>query len=387
MAKEISNWYVKKQHMKEKWLMAEGPWEEIKPRITTALESGFDCVLVDRENIERVRELGKIRVACFGEEKGTEDILVVGRCGEGDGTLPLPIDPGESRDAALARSISASRAAYVVISGKRYEEFAVEMGKIVDFLLVIGTDWKVIPLENMIAGLEGASVRIISGIKTAEEARLALATLEKGAAGVLLDSSDPSEIKRVMAAVEQSEKGRVEMISARVTAVKPVGMGDRVCVDTASMMTYGEGMLIGSQARGFFLVHSESEDSPYVASRPFRVNAGAVHAYIRVGEKTRYLSELKSGDEVTIVSKEGLARTAIVGRAKIEKRPMMLIEAEAAGQRISTLLQNAETIKLVSSDGTPRAVTDLKAGDEVLVHLEESARHFGMKIEESIVEQ
>jgi 3-dehydroquinate synthase II len=76
-----------------------------------------------------------------------------------------------------------------------------------------------------------------------------------------------------------------------------------------------------------------------------------------------------------------------VGRAKIEKRPMMLIEAEASGQSLSTLLQNAETIKLVSADGQPRAVTDLKVGDEVLVHLEESARHFGMKIEESIVEK
>ncbi|HPM26214.1 MAG TPA: 3-dehydroquinate synthase II, partial [Methanothrix sp.] len=75
--------------MKEKWLMALGAWEEIKPRITTALESGFDCVLVDRENIERVRELGKIRVACFGAERGSEDILVVGRGGEGDGTVAL----------------------------------------------------------------------------------------------------------------------------------------------------------------------------------------------------------------------------------------------------------------------------------------------------------
>jgi len=190
-----------------------------------------------------------------------------------------------------------------------------------------------------------------------------------------------------MEAVDQADKGRIELVAARVTAVKPVGMGDRVCVDTASMMTLGEGMLIGSQAKGLFLVHSESEDSPYVAARPFRVNAGAVHAYIKVGEKTRYLSELKSGDEVTVISKDGSARSAIVGRSKIEKRPMMLIEAEAEGAQISTLLQNAETIKLVGSDGLPRPVTDLKAGDEVLVHLEKSARHFGMKIEESIVEK
>ncbi len=373
--------------MKEKWLIAKGSWQEIKPRITTALESGFDCVLVDRENIERVRELGKIKVAGFGAERGTEDIFVVGKGGEGDGTVALPKEQSSSLDGALVKTVSGTKAAYVVIANKKYEEFAVEMGRIVDYLLVIGTDWKVIPLENMIAGLQGAPVKIISGVNTAEEARLALATLEKGADGVLLDSSDPSEIKRVMNAVEQSEKGRIELISATVTTVKAVGMGDRVCVDTASMMSFGEGMLIGSQAKGFFLVHSESEESPYVAARPFRVNAGAVHAYIRVGEKTRYLSELKSGDEVTIVSKEGLARTAIVGRAKIEKRPMILIEAEANGQRISTLLQNAETIKLVGSDGMLRPVTDLQSGDEVLVHLEEMARHFGMKIEESIVEQ
>ncbi|MGB7544536.1 MAG: 3-dehydroquinate synthase II, partial [Methanothrix sp.] len=110
--------------MKEKWLMAQGAWEEIKPRITTALESGFDCVLVDRDNIERVRELGKIRVACFGAERGNEDILVVGKDGEGDGTVALPKDPKSSLDGALAKSIAGSKAAYVVIAGKRYEEFA-----------------------------------------------------------------------------------------------------------------------------------------------------------------------------------------------------------------------------------------------------------------------
>jgi 3-dehydroquinate synthase II len=367
--------------------MAQGSWQEIKPRITTALESGFDCVLVDRENIDRVRELGGIRVACFGAERGTEDILVIGRSGEGDGSIPLPREESSSMDIALSKTIAGPKAGYVVIADKRYEQFAVEMGRHVDSILVIGTDWKVIPLENMIAGLQGVKVKIISGVRDAAEAELALATLERGSDGVLLDTADLSEIKKVSRAVEESERGRADLIPAVVTAVRPAGMGDRVCVDTASMMTLGEGMLIGSQARGFFLVHSESEESPYVAARPFRVNAGAVHAYIRVGEKTRYLSELKSGDEVTIVDRGGSTRTAIVGRAKIERRPMILVEAEAKGERISTLLQNAETIKLVAPDGTPKSVAELKAGDEVLVHLEESARHFGMKIEESIVEK
>ncbi|MFB3765149.1 MAG: 3-dehydroquinate synthase II [Methanotrichaceae archaeon] len=374
--------------MKEKWLLAsEGSWEEIKPRITTALESGFDCVIVAPEYTSSVKELGNINVACFGTERGFEDILIIGKNGEGDGSMPLPQNFSSSMDIALAKTIEGQKAGYVVIADKRYEQFAVELGKHVDYLIVIGTDWKVIPLENMIAGLQGSRVKIISGVKTAEEAKLALGTLEKGSAGVLLVTSDLSEIKKVQLVAEQSGKERLKLISARVTNVKPVGMGDRVCVDTATMMHFGEGMLIGSQAKGFFLVHSESEDSPYVAARPFRVNAGAVHAYIKVGDKTRYLSELKAGDEVTIVSKDGEASTAIVGRAKIERRPLILVEAEANGERISTLLQNAETIKLVGADGKPKSVADLKAGDEVLIYLESGARHFGMSIEESIIEK
>ncbi len=374
--------------MKEKWLLAsEGSWEDIKPRITTALESGFDCVIVAPENIARVRELGSIKVACFGTERGSEDILIIGKNGEGDGSMPLPQNFSSSMDIAIAKTIEGQKAGYVVIANKRYELFAVELGRHVNYLIVIGTDWKVIPLENMIAGLQGSKVKIVSGVKTAEEAKLALGTLEKGSDGVLLVASDLSEIKKVQKEAEQSEKERLKLVSAKITNVKPVGMGDRVCVDTATMMHFGEGMLIGSQARGFFLVHSESEDSPYVAARPFRVNAGAVHAYIKVGDKTRYLSELKAGDEVTIVSKDGEARTAIVGRSKIEKRPLILVEAEANGERISTLLQNAETIKLVGADSMPKSVADLKAGDEVLIYLESGARHFGMSIEESIIEK
>lgn len=374
--------------MKEKWLMANvGSWNDIKPRITTALESGFDCVVVDCEHAERVKELGGIKVACFGAERGLQDILVIGKNGEGDGSIPLPGDFSASLDIALAKTIEGPKAGYVVVAGKRYEQFAVELGKHGDYLLVIGTDWKVIPLENMIAGLHGVNVKIISGVKSAEEAELALGTLEQGADGVLLETSDLSEIKRVQKIVEQSNKSHLNLIPAKITNVKPVGMGDRVCVDTCSIMHVGEGMLVGSQSRAFFLVQSESEDSPYVAARPFRVNAGAVHAYIKVGEKTKYLSELKSGDEVTVVNKEGQAQTAVVGRAKIEKRPMILIEAEADGERISTLLQNAETIKLVGANGSPKSVADLKIGDQVMIYLEEGARHFGMSIEESIIEK
>jgi 3-dehydroquinate synthase II len=80
-------------------------------------------------------------------------------------------------------------------------------------------------------------------------------------------------------------------------------------------------MLVGSQSKAAFLVQSESEESSYVAARPFRVNAGAVHAYVKVGEKTRYLSELKAGDEVTIVDSEGGTKTAVVAGSRSRRGP------------------------------------------------------------------
>jgi len=239
----------------------------------------------------------------------------------------------------------------------------------------------------MIAGLFDEDVAIIAGVQDADEAKLAIETLEHGADGVLIDTDDPSEIKRIVGVVERSGIPTVPLQVARVTVVEPRGMGDRVCVDTCSLMAVGEGMLVGSQSNGLFLIQSEAEDSPYVASRPFRVNAGAVHAYAKVGEKTQYLSELSAGDGVTIVNARGEQRDGIVGRVKIEKRPLTLVKAEVDGNMITTILQNAETIKLVGADGLPISIANLKVGDEVLVHFEDSARHFGMKIDETIIEK
>ncbi len=370
------------------WIKADGStWEDNKPRITTGLESGADAILLRAEDVQKVIELGNIKTAAPTEDA---DIVVVGIDGEGDGTIKLPSELTNSEDIAEAQHLTRDGktvAGFVVIKNKKYEQFAVELGKSCDYLIVIGTDWKVIPLENLIAGLQKIDVEIIAGVRNAEEAKLALETLEHGSDGVLLDTDNLSEIKKVVAIRDRSGMEKIPLVKAIVTKVKQVGMGDRVCVDTASLMVLGEGMLIGSQSNGLFLVHSESEESPYVAARPFRVNAGAVHAYIRVGEKTRYLSELASGDEVLIIDSEGETRPAVVGRVKIERRPLMLVEAEVEGTKIKTLLQNAETIKLVGADGKPVPVTALKEGDEVLVYFEAAARHFGIKIEETIIEK
>ncbi|MBW6518703.1 MAG: 3-dehydroquinate synthase II [ANME-2 cluster archaeon] len=380
--------------MKKKslWIKADaGDWDERKLRITTGLESGADFVLVNEDDTAKVRELGTIKVAAFVRDgKSKADVFVVGKHSEGDGTNPLPSDFSGSRDINQALQLKdkgKKTAGYVVIKNKKYEEFAAELGRVCDYVIVVGTDWKVIPLENLIAGLQEMDVDIIAGVRNAEETRLTLETMEHGSEGVLLDTDDVSEIKRVVKAVEKTGLEETKLNTAIITRVKQVGMGDRVCVDTCSLMSVGEGMLVGSQSNGLFLVHSESEDSPYVAARPFRVNAGAVHAYVKIGEKTQYLSELGAGDEVLVVNSKGEQRPAIVGRIKIEKRPMVLVEAKVGDATIKTILQNAETIKLVGKDGKPISVAVLKEGDEVLAYFEDTARHFGMKVDETIIEK
>ena len=59
------------------------------------------------------------------------------------------------------------------------------------------------------------------------------------------------------------------------------------------------GFLVGSFGGGFLLCCSETHPLPYMPTRPFRVNAGAVSSYILSSQdRTNYLSELRQGDTV-----------------------------------------------------------------------------------------
>ncbi|ESS08539.1 MAG: 3-dehydroquinate synthase II [uncultured archaeon A07HN63] len=383
------------------WIKADdavGDWETRKQRITAGIEAGVDWVLVDDDDVSRVRELGDINVAAFRSDADVvddieadgdsqPDAVFVGKDGEGDGTVDLPNDFSGSADlTTLRRGGDTPQGAYVRIFDENYEAFAETAAKEADYTAVIGEDWTIIPLENLIARI-GEETDLLAGVTTAEEAQTAFETLELGADGVLLDTDDPDEIRNTVEIRDAAERETLDLQHGEVLDVERAGMADRVCIDTGSLMEHDEGMLIGSMSRGLFFVHAETAESPYVASRPFRVNAGAVHAYVRTPDGgTKYLSELKSGDEVQVVDTEGNTREAIVGRVKIEKRPMFRVELQVGDDRIETLLQNAETIKVATSEGRT-AVTDLTEGDEMLLYYEDVARHFGEAVEESIIEK
>ncbi len=330
--------------MKQVWVLAV-PWN--KDIVTTALESGADGVLVPRGYSKRVKELGLINTIAE------------------DGDLKLGKDVVE-----------------LEIKGKADEEKAVRLGQ--SKLLIIKTsDWKIIPLENIVAQSRG----IIAEVKNTQEARTAMGILEKGVDGILINTKRLSEIKRAVGLI-RSLSPSIKLKAAIVTRIKPLGMGDRVCLDTCTLMHAGQGMLVGNNSDAMFLVHSESIQTPYVAPRPFRVNAGGVHAYtLTPGNRTRYLSEIKAGDEVLIVGHTGKTQSAIVGRSKTEKRPLMFVEAKWGKKKVSLILQNAETIRLVDPSGRPVSIVSLRKGSRILAFFTESGRHFGIKVNESIIEQ
>ena len=382
------------------WLKADqavGDWETRKRRITDGIEAGVDWVLVDREDVPRVRELGAVNVAAFGgddvhvleaeSDAVDADATVVGKNAEGDGTVSLPEDFSGSADLSVLRQDGQSvTGGYVEIRDQRYEAFAEAVAATAEYTIAVGEDWQIIPLENLIARI-GDETTLVAGVQTAAEAQTAFETLEIGADAVLLDTDDPDEIRATVETRDTVDREQLELEFAEVTAIEQTSAADRVCIDTASLLADTEGMLVGSMSRGLFFVHAETDDSPYVDPRPFRVNASAVHAYVRgPGGETRYLSELTGGDTVQIVDTDGETREAVVGRVKIEQRPMFRIEARIDGTAVETLVQNAETIKLHTRDGR-RAVTELSQGDAVLLYHEDTARHFGEAVEETVIER
>jgi 3-dehydroquinate synthase II len=65
----------------------------------------------------------------------------------------------------------------------------------------------------------------------------------------------------------------------------------------------------------------------------------------------------------------------------------LLVTAETESETITTLVQNAETIRLTAANGEPCSVVLLEKGSEILVALEAAGRHFGHKVEETIWEK
>ncbi len=273
---------------------------------------------------------------------------------------------------------------FEVLSNKDIDKILVSAKKGLDFVIVEVKDWKIIPLENIIAKLHKIHTKIFAIARSPEEVRKMFSILDVGVDGVIFSTASINEVREALVYLGTRS---FELKPAKIIDIKEVGNGERVCVDTASMLHKGEGMLIGKRSNFMFLVHNESVGSSFTSPRPFRVNAGAVHCYtIAPDGTTNYLSEIETGSEVLILDSKGKARRATVGRSKIERRPMLMIKAQVNDEVGGIISQDAETIRFVKPNGHLISVTHLKKGDTVLVHSKAaSGRHFGMEVSDEYI--
>ena len=147
-------------------------------------------------------------------------------------------------------------------------------------------------------------------------------------------------------------------------------------------------MAIGSSASSLCLVHGETIPSESVPSRPFRVNAGAIHAYVLMADNsTKYLSELEPGDEVAVLSSDGSKRGAIIGRLKVERRPFIMLRFSTPMSEGQIMLQQAETARLISTSSETVPVTSIEEGAKILALNEASMRHIGQAVAGEVTER
>jgi len=321
------------------------PWD--KETAQAALEAGVETLWIEEAALGCVRELGRVTAVCAG-----------GDLEEGRHFRVTAMEGKEDEARILASPPDA-------------------------LWVVLPRPGEVIPLENLAA----YGRRILAAARTPEEAALFRGVLERGVYGVVLCAGDPAAMRAMVRAVRERAE-EIPLGAARVTEIAPLGLGDRVCVDTTVLIAGERGLLVGNSSAGLFLVCAENAPNPYVNPRPFRVNAGAVHSYCRLPEgRTAYLSELASGSLVLLVDGSGRGEAACVGRVKVERRPLVMVRAAApSGAVHSVILQNAETIRLAAPGDRSISMARLAPGDEVLVAEERAGRHFGVAVEETIRE-
>ncbi len=134
---------------------------------------------------------------------------------------------------------------------------------------------------------------------------------------------------------------------------------------------------------------SETHPLPYMPTRPFRVNAGALHSYVlRDDNRTNYLSELKAGSHVLAVGADGSTRNVAVGRIKLETRPLLRINATAAnGVQVSLMVQDDWHVRVLGPGAAVLNVTALEPGTKLLGYVATDSRHVGYPVAEFCVER
>ncbi|MFB9311641.1 3-dehydroquinate synthase II [Nocardioides plantarum] len=353
--------------------------DDVGAVVEEALHQGIDAVLTDDPRVldglpPSVRRVLVLPAVDTDTDLGVADVVV----------LPDGVDPTVLRD--LHPQVQVGR--WVEITDADSLEVACQAARQEDWSVLHFHDPTKIPLEIVIAAASGSTGSIITTAADPEEAEIVYGVLELGSDGVLMAARKVGDATALRRAAE-GVNGEVALVELTVTATSHVGMGERACVDTCTYFDKDEGILVGSTSKGMVLCVSETHPLPYMPTRPFRVNAGAIHSYTLAADgRTSYLSELRAGSRITAVAADGRTRLVTVGRVKIETRPLISVDAVAPnGQTVNLILQDDWHVRVLGPGAVVLNSTELRPGDTMLGHLPVADRHVGYPIDEFCREQ
>jgi 3-dehydroquinate synthase class II len=373
------------------WFDARGLKNSDTSTLDAAYQSGCSVIVIDPDQQDRIMT-AKPRVVYVERveqlDKLAPDVWV--------------LTPDEG---ILAKARQAGRKAGCFINVDSLEKEFPRCQQIVkrgyDFVVIDMHHATYIPFELLLAEAEALPTRILRFVPIKElqgavdevhQALNAFGTLESGV-DVLFRSRNAKEIKTLDSEIQEILRGTMKLVEAEVINVAHTGLGHRVCVDTTTLMTADEGMIVGSTGWGGIFVCSETHYLPHMNLREFRCNAGGVHSYVWGPSNVAvYLSELRAGSRVLAVDTQGRTRVVTVGRVKIERRPLLLIESRVKAddppeRYIKTFLQNDWHVRIMGADRKVRNSTLVRPGDRLLAFADEPGRHTGIRVSETIVEK
>lgn len=352
--------------------------KDVQPIVEEALHTGISALVSDDPSDFQGVPNSIERVLMFettipdGLDLNDVDVLVAPRDQDHPDTVDLPVRRGTYVDVANAEDL----------------DRACQSAQQDDLTVIRFRDPTKIPLEIVLAAGASGDGSIITMAADLEEAEIIYGVLEHGSDGVLLPALTVGQAT-ALSHLGAAGPGSLDLVELTVTETKHVGMGERVCVDTCSYFGKDEGILVGSTSKGMMLCVSETHPLPYMPTRPFRVNAGGLHSYtLGEGGRTRYLSELRSGDRVTAVTADGQTRLVTVGRVKIESRPLISVDAHGPnGEPVNLILQHDWHVRVLGPGAEVLNSTELRPGHRILGHLPTQDRHVGYPIDEFCREQ
>ncbi|WP_371581105.1 3-dehydroquinate synthase II family protein [Streptomyces sp. NBC_01314] len=366
----------------------------LPPTVTRVLVSGEPTAPVARKAGEKGSDKGG------KETKGTGDAAPSGPgealAGTGIDVVLRKFTTQDELDALAAENRAATRApatgepgsrtpvaGFVDVRDDRTLQLSCVGAMALPYTLIHFADPTKIPLEIVLAAAESAEGKLVTVVGDLEEAAIVFDVLERGSDGILFTPRGADDVF-ALARLLEATTPQLELSTLTVESIRHVGLGDRVCVDTCSHFEEDEGILVGSYSSGFVLCCSETHPLPYMPTRPFRVNAGALHSYtLGPDNRTSYLSEVGSGSVLLAVGADGRTRRVVVGRAKLESRPLLEIRTHAEdGRLVSLTVQDDWHVRVLGPGGKVLNVTELRTGDELLGYLAQDKRHVGLPIGE-----